>query len=96
VEETKKFSGPNGLPGKRWWEKFTNRWALKQSHFKRSNPKRPTKDEYIEWLNALALLIATHSIHPGRIYNADESGIDSRYGKQLVVAPGGVRDKPGR
>jgi hypothetical protein len=66
------------------------RWQLKQKHVKRVDPKRPTRVEYDEWLSDLTLLIAKHRITIDRLYNADESGIDRRYGSRAyVVVPKG-------
>ncbi len=82
---SRKFRTASGLPGKRWWAEFTKRWKLQQKHIKKVDPKRPTRSEYDEWIHNLTMTIINNHITIDRLYNADESGIDRRYGSRAYV-----------
>jgi hypothetical protein len=79
------FAGLDGKPGKNWYRNFMKRAGLRSKHVKRVEPGRPTRAEYEEWLGKLTMLIAEKGLRPNRIFNADESGLDRRYGKRAYV-----------
>jgi hypothetical protein len=98
VAREKKFSGPNGLPGKRWFPGFMRRRHPSLTMFvrrhRRVNPLIPDITQMNDWFKNYKETLAHFKINdPSQVYNMDETGMDGRPGRQQRVI-GISKDRP--